>query len=91
MLLVGDWAQLSPVSAGGAFHLLAHDRDDVATLHEIRRFAHAWERDASVRLRDGDPAVVDDYIAHGRVEGGDRESMLDLLYEAWRTRHRRRA
>ncbi len=88
VLLVGDWAQLSPVSAGGAFHLLAHDRDDVATLHEIRRFAHPWERDASVRLRDGDPAVVDEYIAHGRVEGGDRESMLDLLYEAWRTRHR---
>ncbi len=54
VLLVGDWAQLAPVSAGGAFHLLAHDRDDIATLHEIRRFAHPWERDASVRLRDGD-------------------------------------
>ena len=84
VLLVGDWAQLSPVSAGGAFHLLAHDRDDVATLHEVRRFTHAWERDASLRLRDGDPAVVDEYLAHGRVQGGDRESMLDLLYEAWR-------
>jgi ATP-dependent exoDNAse (exonuclease V) alpha subunit len=85
VLLVGDWAQLSPVSAGGAFHLLAHDRDDVATLHEVRRFTHAWERDASLRLRTGDPAVVEEYLAHDRVQGGDRESMLDLLYEAWRT------
>ena len=85
VLLVGDWAQLSPVAAGGAFHLLAHDRDDVATLHEIRRFAHAWESDASLRLRNGDVEVIDDYVAHGRVEGGERESMLDLLYGAWRT------
>jgi len=85
VLLVGDWAQLSPVSAGGAFHLLAHDRDDVATLHEVRRFTHAWERDASLRLRTGDPTVVDEYLTHNRVQGGDRESMLDLLYEAWRS------
>jgi len=84
VLLVGDWAQLSPVAAGGAFHLLAHDRDDVATLHEVRRFAHAWERNATLRLRTGDPAVVDEYLAHHRVQGGDRESMLDLLYDAWR-------
>ena len=85
VVLVGDWAQLSPVGAGGAFRLLATDRDDVATLHDVRRFRHEWERTASVQLRAGDPAAVDTHTAHGRVEGGDRESMLDLLHHAWVT------
>ncbi len=84
VLMVGDWAQLSPVSAGGAFHLLAKDRDDAAQLHDVRRFRHEWERAASVDLRDGRADAADTYFEHGRVEGGDRESMLDLLYEAWR-------
>jgi conjugative relaxase-like TrwC/TraI family protein len=83
VLLVGDWAQLSPVAAGGAFHLLAADRDDAAQLHDVRRFRHEWERAASVDLRGGRPAAADTYIAHGRVQGGDRESMLDLLYQDW--------
>ena len=85
VLLVGDWAQLSPVGAGGAFRLLATDRDDTPTLHDVRRFRHEWERTASVQLRAGDPTAVDTYISRGRVEGGDRESMLDLLHDAWAT------
>ena len=84
VLLVGDWAQLSPVCAGGAFHLLAKDRDNVPALYDVRRFRHEWERTASVDLRNGRPEAADTYTEHGRVEGGDRESMLDLLYEAWR-------
>ena len=84
VLLVGDWAQLSPVSAGGAFHLLAADRDETAQLHDVRRFRHEWERAASVDLRHGQPDAAHTYVEHGRVEGGDRVSMLDLLYEAWR-------
>jgi ATP-dependent exoDNAse (exonuclease V) alpha subunit len=72
------------VSAGGAFHLLVTDRDDVPQLHDVRRFRHEWERAASVDLRDGRADAADTYAEHGRVEGGDRESMLDLLYEAWR-------
>jgi hypothetical protein len=84
VLLVGDWAQLSPVSAGGAFHLLAKDRVDVPALYDVRRFRHEWERAASVELRHGRPNAAETYTEHGRVEGGDRESMLDLLYQAWR-------
>ncbi|MHB1475022.1 MAG: ATP-dependent DNA helicase [Dermatophilaceae bacterium] len=84
VLLVGDWAQLSPVAAGGAFHLLATDRDNVPQLYDVRRFRHEWERAASVDLRHGRPDAADTYLEHGRVQGGDRESMLDLLYEAWR-------
>ena len=85
VLLVGDWAQLSPVGAGGAFRLLATDRDDTAQLHDVRRFRHEWERTASVQLRAGDPTAIDTYISRGRVEGGNRESMLDLLHHAWAT------
>ena len=84
VLLVGDWAQLSPVAAGGAFHLLATDRDDTAQLHDVRRFRHEWERAASLDLRHGRADAADTYTEHGRVAGGDREFMLDLLYEAWR-------
>jgi hypothetical protein len=37
VVLVGDWAQLSPVEAGGAFHLLVHDRDLAPELADVRR------------------------------------------------------
>ncbi|HET8614423.1 MAG TPA: MobF family relaxase, partial [Actinomycetales bacterium] len=84
VLLVGDWAQLSPVNAGGAFHLLAHDRDGVAELTHARRFIEPWERSASRRLRNGEPDAVEDYLDHDRVRGGDRELVLDELYAAWR-------
>ncbi|MBC9822865.1 relaxase domain-containing protein [Terrabacter sp. MAHUQ-38] len=84
VLLVGDWAQLSPVAAGGAFKLVATDRDEPPQLTDVRRFRHEWERDASLGLRAGRVTAAQTYVKKGRVEGGDRESMLDLLYEAWR-------
>lgn len=83
VLLVGDWAQLSPVPAGGAFKLLATDRADCPQLHDVRRFRNEWERKASLGLRAGRMVAAEKYVREGRVEGGDRESMLDLLFEAW--------
>ncbi len=83
-LLVGDWAQLSSVNAGGVFRLVARDRDDPATLTDVHRFHHDWERAASLQLRAGSSEAADVYAVHGRIVGGDRESALDLLYEAWR-------
>ena len=86
VLLVGDWAQLSPVQAGGAFKLLADDRgQDAPTLHDVHRFTHNWERDATLQLRLGNPDVAETYLTHGRVQSGDREDMLDLLFDAWAT------
>ncbi|MFC6706862.1 MobF family relaxase [Flexivirga alba] len=85
VLLVGDWAQLSPVQAGGAFKLLADTHPEAPTLHDVRRFQHEWERDASLRLRAGDVTVAKTYLAHGRVKFGQREDLLDLLFDAWRT------
>ena len=86
VLLVGDWAQLSPVQAGGAFKLLAQARgDEVPTLRDVRRFRHEWEGPATLRLRLGDTTVARTYVAQGRVEAGTRENMLDLLFDAWLT------
>lgn len=82
-LLVGDHAQLQAVDAGGAFGMLVRDRDDAPELFDVRRFRHDWEKHASLQLRLGDAAVIDTYMDHGRVAGGDRDQMLDSAYQAW--------
>ena len=84
VLLVGDPAQLSPVAAGGAFRLLVTDRPDAPELVDVRRFRHEWERSASLALRNGRPTAVDTYLEHGRVADGDRDAMLEAIYQAWR-------
>ncbi len=86
VLLVGDWAQLSAVEAGGAFDMLVADRADlVPELSDVRRFKEGWEKRASVELRIGDESAVDAYEAHGRLVEGEREDLLDSLYQAWST------
>lgn len=85
VLLVGDWAQLSPVQPGGAFKLLADHRTDPPQLHEVHRFHHEWERAASLKLRAGRTSVADTYVAQGRVEAGSREDTLDLIFDGWAT------
>ena len=85
ILLVGDGAQLGSVEAGGAFSLLVKDRGDlVAELTDVRRFASEWEKAASIELRLGNKAAIDDYEAHGRITEGDRESLLEAIYAAWK-------
>ncbi len=83
VLLVGDWAQLSPVQAGGAFKLVADHRTDTPQLHDVHRFRHEWERTASLKLRAGRVSAADTYAAHDRVESGGREDMLDLIFDGW--------
>jgi hypothetical protein len=85
VLLVGDWAQLSAVDAGGAFAMLVRDRPDVPELAAVRRFTHRWERNASRRLRLGETDVIATYERHDRVHGGDHCAMLDAAYQAWLT------
>ena len=84
VLLVGDPAQLAAVDAGGAFALLASHRPDTAELTDVRRFHHGWEATATLQLRNGNPAVIDTYAAHGRLHDGETEAMLDAAYTAWR-------
>jgi conjugative relaxase-like TrwC/TraI family protein len=84
VLLVGDYAQLHSVDAGGAFSMLVHSRADAPELVDVHRFRHEWEKSASLGLRQGDAAAIDRYIAHARVSGGTTESMADAAYAAWR-------
>ncbi|WP_218837196.1 MobF family relaxase [Cutibacterium avidum] len=84
VLLVGDYAQLQSVDAGGAFGLLVHDRGDAPELVDVHRFTHAWEKTASLDLRHGRTDVIDSYDAHGRIHDGETEQMIDGAYTAWR-------
>jgi conjugative relaxase-like TrwC/TraI family protein len=84
VLLAGDWAQLGAIDAGGAFTMLVRDRPDPPELNQVRRFTHHWEAAASMQLRAGDPAAFAAYRDHDRIHAGDRDSLLDQLYTAWR-------
>jgi len=66
LLLVGDHKQLAAVGAGGGMDLLAAAGAGYE-LTEARRFTAEWERDASLRLRAGDPSVVREYHQQGRL------------------------
>ncbi|MGH9122801.1 MAG: ATP-dependent DNA helicase [Acidimicrobiales bacterium] len=72
LVLVGDHEQLESPEAGGAMRLMANTAETFQ-LGQVHRFTHDWERDASLRLRAGDVAVVDEYAARGRIYGGTAE------------------
>ena len=84
VLLVGDYAQLQSVDAGGAFAMIARDRADTPELVDVHRFTRAWEKTASLELRHGRTAAIDTYLAHERITDGDAEAMTDAAYNAWR-------
>ena len=85
LLLVGDPHQLSAVEAGGMFAALVRDRDDGAPeLEGVHRFTNQWEKEASLRLREGHEDVVEVYERHGRVIGGDQQELIAQVYEAWK-------
>jgi conjugative relaxase-like TrwC/TraI family protein len=84
VLLVGDWAQLASVEAGGAFTLLASARPDTPELTEVHRFTHEWEKTASLDLRTGRTEAISTYVQHDRVREGTTDEMMDAAYAAWR-------
>jgi hypothetical protein len=83
VLLVGDWAQLQSVDAGGAFALLASARPDNPELNEVHRFTNEWEKTASLSLRFGRTEVIGTYLAKDRVRDGSTDEMMDAAYLAW--------
>ena len=84
LALVGDPWQFAPVGRGGMFgHLV--DRYGAIELDRVHRFTEPWERDASLRLRRGDPDVIALYDAHGRLHGGTPGRMADAAIDAWWT------
>ena len=83
--LIGDPAQLAAVEAGGALSLL---KSEVGAVHltAVHRFRHPEEADASLKLRDGDPAQAFTwYRQQGRIQGGTTAAMADAVFTAWRT------
>ena len=66
LLLTGDHRQLAAVGAAGGMQLAAESAPSYE-LSEARRFTHPWERQASLRLREGDETVLGEYHKHGRL------------------------
>ena len=82
LILAGDQQQLTAVEGGGGMTLLANKLGYVQ-LAEPVRFQAAWERDASLRLRDGDPTALDDYNQHGRIHGAPPDEAMDQAAKAY--------
>ena len=88
IVLVGDPRQFSAVGRGGMFAHLVDSHGGVE-LDRVHRFGHHWERQASLRLRAGDPGVLAEYETRGRLHGGTREQMEAETITAWEQTRRR--
>jgi hypothetical protein len=82
LVLAGDQEQLAAVEGGGAMTLLT-DRLGYVQLAEPVRFAAAWERAASLRLRSGDATALDEYDQHGRIRGATPDQAMDQAVHAY--------
>ena len=84
VILVGDTEQLGSVDAGGMFRLIAAKHGSWR-LAEVRRFKNAWEREASLRLREGDITALAEYEARGRIYHGPQDRVYDDAVTRWVT------
>lgn len=83
LLLTGDHRQLAAVGSAGAMSL-ASDAGRSYELADVRRFRAEWERKASLRLRDGDSSVLEEYRKRGRiVDGGAIELAQAAAARGW--------
>lgn len=82
VVLVGDPLQLSAVGRGGMFGLLAETYPTVQLEH-VHRFARAWERQASLALRAGQPDALAAYDKHGRLHAGTRRTIETQVVDRW--------
>ena len=57
---------------------------DDAALRDWIEHRETADQAASVELRVGSETAVDAYEAHGRISEGDRDTLLDATYSAWR-------
>ena len=83
MILVGDPRRFSAVGRGGMFSHLTTTYGAIE-LDQVHRFESRWEREASLRLRNGDPSVLVEYDRRGRLHDGTAHDMETELLEAWR-------
>lgn len=81
--LVGDTRQLAAVGSGGVLRDIARAQG-AATLDTPVRFRDPVEGHASLALRTGDPIALGYYLDHDRVHAGDRNTIIDTAFAAWR-------
>jgi hypothetical protein len=77
-----DHQQLQAVENGGGASLVTRTQGYVQ-LPEPVRFTQAWERSASLALRDGKTAALADYAEHGRIRAGTAEQTLESAAQAY--------
>jgi hypothetical protein len=82
VVVTGDPMQLQAVESGGGMTMLARTLGHVQ-LSEAGRFRHAWEAEATLRLRDGDVTVLTEYRKHGRLHAGYAEDILEDAARAY--------
>lgn len=82
LVLAGNQEQLAAVEGGGAMMFLAN-RLGYVQLAEPVRFIAEWERQASLRLRQGDATALDDYDQHGRIRGAPLAEAMDQAARAY--------
>ncbi|MGW4490477.1 AAA family ATPase [Streptomyces sp. NPDC004376] len=81
--LIGDPAQLGSIESGGLLRQLVRSVG-VVELEELHRFQTEGEGEATLLLRDGDPADAWTwYLNQQRVVGGSREDMLGAVFTGW--------
>jgi len=84
VVLVGDPAQIGVVNGPGGMLAALTSSGHASTLEEIHRFTQPWERQASLALRTGDPAVLPTYEAEGRLHAcPDTDTALDQVFTHW--------
>ena len=88
LVLVGDPRQLQAVGRGGMFDELCRTGNPHHLQH-VHRFAHRWEADATLALRNGQPSALDAYFDHHRVSAGDADDVVDRIARAWVDDHER--
>ena len=84
VVLVGDPAQIGVINGpGGMLAALAHT-GHATVLSEIHRFTQAWERKASLALRDGNKEGLTAYQTEGRLHAcPDGDTALDQVFTHW--------
>jgi AAA domain len=80
--LVGDDQQLAAIGAGGVLRDIQQSHGALG-LTELHRFSDPAEAAASLALREGEPAAVDFYLDHGRVNVGDGAATTEDAFHAW--------
>jgi len=80
--VTGDPLQLQAPEGGGGMDMLDRHLGHVE-LSEATRFRQPWEREATLRLRQGDITVLADYREHDRLHTATAEQAADQAAHAY--------